>query len=407
MEIRKGVGVSIGYAIGEAFVLDREQYRIVRRQLDRKDVEAETGRFRKTVEKAAAEIRGQLDAMPRRLKNAAGSILEAQIHLFQDGALNEEILADIQKNRHPAEYAASRALRKRIKTLEDNLNEANAVFIQRAVSEFTEMERRLLRDLLGAKREDLAHLTGNVILVAHDLSPDRTLSLDRSKVLGFLTEVGGPTSHTAIVARTLGIPAVVGVEGITHDVSGGDLLVVDGTNGTVIIDPDAGTRKRYEAQARNFMFQEEKLSREQRSLPAVTRDGVKVTIYANIDKPDEIPAALKHGAEGVGLYRTEFLYLEHGYSPSEKDHLETYLRAIQLAGDRRLTIRTMDIGADKMPGTASRGRRTRSWGRGRSGSAGSGRRSSGRSSGRSSRARPPGTSPSWSPWSPRSGRSSR
>jgi phosphotransferase system enzyme I (PtsI) len=349
MEIRKGIGVSIGYAIGEAFVIDREQFRITRRTVEEKDVETEIARFLKAVEACVEETRDRIEAMPRRVRTAAGSILEAQVHLFQDPVLNEDIIADIRKSRSTAEYSASRALRRRIKTLEDNLNENNKVLVQRSLTEFAEMERTLLRELLGAKREDIAHLTRKVIVVAHDLSPAQTLGLDRNTVLGFLTEVGGPTSHTAIVARSLGLPAVVGAEGVTNDISGGDTLILDGTAGTVIIDPDAGTLKRYEAQARNFFFQEEKLSREQRDLPAVTRDGVKVSILANIDRPEEIQSALEHGAEGIGLYRTEFLYLEHGYAPTEKIHHDAYRRAVQLVGDRKLTIRTMDLGADKMP----------------------------------------------------------
>lgn len=349
MEIRKGIGVSIGYAIGEAFVVDREQFRISRRTVEEQDVEPEILRFRKAVEACIEETRDRIEAMPRRVRTAAGSILEAQVHLFQDPVLHEDIIADIRKNRSTAEYAASKALRKRIKTLEDNLNEKNKVLVQRSLSEFVEMERTLLRELLGAKREDISHLTRKVIVVAHDLSPAQTLGLDRNTVLGFLTEVGGPTSHTAIVARSLGLPAVVGAEGITNEISGGDTLILDGTSGTVIIEPDAGTLKRYEAQARNFFFQEEKLTREQRDLPAVTRDGVKVSILANIDRPEEIQSALEHGAEGIGLYRTEFLYLEHGYAPTEKIHHEAYRRAVQLVGDRKLTIRTMDLGADKMP----------------------------------------------------------
>ena len=349
MEIRKGIGVSIGYAIGEAFVLDREQFRILRRTIDEKEVENEVLRFRKAVENCVEEARDRIEAMPRRVRNAAGSILEAQVRLFQDPVVQEDITGEIRKNQSGAEYAASRALRRRIKTLEDTVNERNKDLVQRAVSELTEIERSLLRELLGAKREDISHLTRKVIVVAHDLSPAQTLGLDRNTVLGFLTEVGGQTSHTAIVARTLGIPAVVGVEGITNDISGGDPLILDGTEGKVIINPDAGTLKRYEAQARNFLILEERLNREQRDLPAVTRDGVKVSILANIDRPEEIQSALEHGAEGVGLYRTEFLYLEHGYNPTEKTHYEAYRRAAMLLGDRRLTIRTMDLGADKMP----------------------------------------------------------
>lgn len=349
MEIRKGIGVSVGYAIGEAFVLDREQYRITRRVVADSELEGEMERFRKAILECVEETHDRIEAMPRRVRGAASAILEAQIKLFQDPALNEDIIEDIRRNRNSAEYATSKALRRRIKTLEDNLTRDNRELVQRSISELIDMERALLRSLLGSKREDLAHLTRKVIVVAHDLSPMQTLGLDRNFVLGFLTEVGGATSHTAIVARTLGLPAVVGVEGVTNDVSGGDTVILDGGNGTVILNPDAGTLKRYEAQARNYAILEQRISREQRDLAAETRDGTRVTILANIDRPEEIPFALEHGAEGVGLYRTEFLYLEHGYNPDETVQYEAYRRAIQLLGSRRLVIRTMDLGADKMP----------------------------------------------------------
>ncbi len=349
MEIRKGIGVTAGYAIGEAFVLDREQFRISRQVVREKDVEGEVRRFEKALENAVEQLRDRIESMPRRVRNAAGAILEAEVRLFQDPVLREDIIGEIRKNRSQAEYAASRALRRRIKTLEDTKNERNKDLVQRAVSELADIERSLLRELLGSQREDILHLTRKVIVVAHDLSPAQTAGLDKTMVLGFLTEVGGPTSHTAIVARSMGIPAVVGVEGVTREISGGDLLILDGAGGTVIIDPDQGTLKRYEAQARNFYISEEKLSRELRDLPAVTRDDVRVSILANIDRPEEIQSALDNGAEGIGLYRTEFLFLEHGFNPTENIHYETYRRAVQILGQRRLTLRTMDLGADKMP----------------------------------------------------------
>lgn len=346
MEIRRGIGVSIGYAIGEAFVFDREEYRISRRSIAEKEVAGEIERLGQAVEAGVAEIRAQIEAMPRRLREVAGSILEAQVRMLQDPHLQEEIAAEIRKERRTAEYAASRTLKRKMKVLEDS---GAAAFAQRVLTDLVELEKALLRNLLGSKREDISHLTGKVVIVAHDLSPAQTLGLDRSKILGLLTEVGGPTSHTAIVAKSLGIPAVVGVENVTNDISGGDTVILDGTMGTVIINPDEGTLKRYEATARNFVLLEERLSRELHDKPAITKDGTRVEIFANIESPDEIQAAIEYGAEGIGLYRTEFLYLNHRFNPSEQDHLRAYQRAVQLVGKRRIIIRTVDLGADKIP----------------------------------------------------------
>jgi phosphotransferase system enzyme I (PtsI) len=346
MEIRRGIGVSPGYAIGDAFVFDREQYRISRRRLPSRDVETEVDRFRKAVEGAVAEVRGQLEGMPRKVREVAGGMLEAQISMLQQKPYQEEILAEIRQNGATAEYAASQTIRRKVKALKDSGNDS---FVQRVVTDLTELEKLLLRNLLGSKREEITQLTGKVVIVAHDLSPGQAVRLDRTKVMGILTEAGGPTSHTAIVARSLGIPAVVGVEAVSNDISGGDSVILDGTSGTVIINPDEATLKRYQAMERNYVLLEAQRAKELHDLPAVTRDGTRVEIYANIESPDEIPEAVDHGAEGIGLYRTEFLYLDHRYSPSEKDHLEAYTRAVTLLGKRKIVIRTVDLGADKMP----------------------------------------------------------
>ncbi len=346
MEIRRGIGVSTGYSIGEAFVFDREEYRISRGRVAVQDVPAEIARFRAAVDAAIAEVRGQLEAMPAKVRDVAGSILQAQVSMLQEASYQEEIAAEIRKNLSTAEYATSQTLRRKVKTLEAS---GNAAFMQRVLPSLIEQEKALLRSLLGSKREDISHLTGRVVVVAHDLSPGQAVGLDRQKVIGILTEAGGPTSHTAIVAKSLGIPAVVGVEDVTSDIAGGDTVILDGQTGTVLINPDEGTLKRYQAMERNHVLLERQRALELHDLPAVTKDGTRVEIFANIESPEEIPAAVEHGAEGIGLYRTEFLYLGHHFNPSERDHLDAYNRAVALLGKRRIIIRTVDLGADKMP----------------------------------------------------------
>jgi phosphotransferase system enzyme I (PtsI) len=343
MEIRRGIGVSSGFAIGEALILDREEFRISRRPVPPKEIESEILRLRQAADAAAADIRDQIVTMPRKVREAAGKILEAQIGWLQEKTLQDEIGDEIRKNQRSAEYAASQVIRRKIKAMED----ANAAFARRLASDLAELEKSLLRNLQGSAREDVSHLTQPVVVVAHDLSPGQTLRLDRTKVLGILTEVGGLTSHTAIVAKSLGIPAVVGVEGVSNDITGGDTVVLDGASGTVLINPDEGTRKRYEAMERNFVLLERRRAKELHDLPAVTKDGTRIEIFANIESPEEIPAALAHGAEGIGLYRTEFLYLG-GHTPSEKDHLDAYTKAVSLLDRRRIIIRTLDLGADKL-----------------------------------------------------------
>jgi phosphotransferase system enzyme I (PtsI) len=346
MEIRRGIGVSAGYAIGEALVFDREEYRISRRTIAVREVDVEIERFRKSVQAAAAEIRSQIGVMSKKVRDVAGSILEAQVTLLQDPTLAEEITGEVRNHLHTAEYAASRTLRRKIKLLEDSDAEG---FAKRVLSDFIELEKTLLRHLVGARKDDTPQLSSKAVIVAHDLSPSQTIKLDRSKVLGILTEVGGLTSHTAIVAKSLGIPAVVDVESIASDVSSGDAVILDGTTGTVIVNPDEATLKRYQAMERNYLLIEQRRAKELHDLPAITTDGTRVEIFANIESPEEIPTALSHGAEGIGLYRTEFLYLGNQFNPTEKDHQDAYNRAVSLLGNRRIIIRTLDLGADKMP----------------------------------------------------------
>jgi phosphotransferase system enzyme I (PtsI) len=346
MEIRRGIGVSAGYAIGEALVFDREEYRISRRTIAGSEVDVEIDRFRKAVQAAVAEIRSQLAAMSKKVRDVAGSILEAQVAMLQDPHLAEEIAGEIRKYFHTADYATSRTLRRKIKLLEESGAEG---FAKRVLSDLTELEKSLLRHLVGSRKDDTPRIEGKAVVVAHDLSPSQTIKMDRTKVLGILTEVGGLTSHTAIVAKSLGIPAVVGVESVATDITSGDPIILDGTTGTVIVNPDEGTLKRYQAMERNYLLIEKRRAKEQHDLPAITTDGTRVEIFANIESPEEIPAALAHGAEGIGLYRTEFLYLGHQFNPTEKDHQDAYTRAVSLLGNRRIIIRTLDLGADKMP----------------------------------------------------------
>ncbi|MBI4563376.1 MAG: phosphoenolpyruvate--protein phosphotransferase [Planctomycetes bacterium] len=344
MEIRKGIGVSPGFAIGEVHVLTDEEFVISRKSVTDAEVAAEIARLERASRNAVAELSSQLQKMSRRVGQSVVRILQAHIELLSD--IRGKIAEEIRRNRYSAEYATSRTLKGEMKKLDSAPRE----WVQPILQDLAQIGKALLRALLGNRHEDAGRLSRKVVIVAHDLSPAQTLALDRDKVLGIVTEVGGATSHTAIVAASLGIPATVGIEGITRDMTSGDRVILDGGAGTIIIDPDEPTLKRYQAMERNFQVMEQKLSRELRELPAVTRDGTEIELFANIETPEEIPAALAHGAEGIGLYRTEFLYLRGSGLPSEQTHVEAYRRAVALLGPRRrLVIRTLDLGADKMP----------------------------------------------------------
>ena len=234
-------------------------------------------------------------------------------------------------------------MRRHAKTLEDL---EGGHFASR-VADLFDLEKRLLGSLLGQRRENLQHLSAPVIVLAHDLTPSETASLDTAHVHGFATEAGGRTSHTAIVAGVMEIPAVVGLGKFVTDVSGGDLVIVDGNRGMLILNPDEETLERYELTRSSFRRFENSLV-ELRSLPAVTQDGVQVGLMGNIEFPQEGDHCLDRGADGVGLYRTEFLYLNKHDDPTEAEHFEAYLSVVRTLGvGRPVVIRTLDLGADK------------------------------------------------------------
>src|SRR5437660_2250907 len=265
---------------------------------------------------------------------------------MEDTELIKEIENLIRDQNHAAEYAVSRVMRRHVKALE-NLDRGH--FSTRA-SDLIDIEKAVLSNLLGGRREPLQHLTQPVLILAHDLTPSQTACMSRDKVLAFATEAGGRTSHTAIMAGVLEIPAVVGVGRFLGDISGGDEVIVDGNRGVLILNPDEETRDRYEQARRTFTTFETKLG-ELRDLPAATRDKkepIRVQLLGNIEFPEEARHCLERGAEGVGLYRTEFLYLNKISDPTEAEHLEAYLTVVRTLGPGRpVVIRTLDLGADK------------------------------------------------------------
>ncbi|HRT70578.1 MAG TPA: phosphoenolpyruvate--protein phosphotransferase, partial [Syntrophales bacterium] len=219
-------------------------------------------------------------------------------------------------------------------------------YLRERFSDVEYVGQRILRNLVGREHIRLADIEEASIIISKDLSPADTVQMKVENILGFATDMGGKTSHTAIVARSIGIPAVVGLERVTREVRPGDIVVVDGLDGFVIVNPDPELIRRYEEKKRHFEILEEGLLREAR-LPAVTRDNRKVDISANIEFVEEIPSAVAHGAEGVGLYRTEFIYINREQLPTEDEHFVNYRSVIEGQGIKWSTIRTFDLGGDK------------------------------------------------------------
>lgn len=348
MQTRRGIAVSPGVVSGPAFVLGTEGFRIPRRFVRVDAVETEVARFHTALDAVCEEIANNKSLATEQLGKQYGAIFGAHLQMVRDPGLIGEIESLIRDKSHSPEYACSRVLRRYAKLLENLGNEYHA---ERA-ADFHDLEKQLLRRLLGESREELTQLTAPVIVLAHNLTPSETASLNSQNsqfVLGFATEVGGPTSHTAILAGALEIPAVVGVSKFLSDLHGGETVIIDGNHGIVIINPDKDTIQRYaDSEARHRTMTERRES--MISLPSVTADNTHIEVYGNIEFPGEAANCMDRGAEGVGLYRTEFLYLARKTSPSEDDHFDAYSQVIKEAGDRPVVIRTLDLGADKVPG---------------------------------------------------------
>lgn len=343
MQKLQGIAVSPGVAIGEALVMDNEGFRIPRRFVARDAVEHELDRLHNSFAAAEDQVRANSAAIAEQLGEKYAAIFEAHLQMLRDEQLHRELEEMIRQRHYSPEYAVSRVMRRYTKVFQSLDN----TYMAERANDIIDLEKRLLRNLLGQQREELSQLTSPVLVLAHNLTPSETANLDTRFVLGFVTEVGGAGSHTAIVAEGLGIPAVVGIGPCLADVSGGELVIIDGDHGQVILQPDEETLARYrheEEQHRTHAAQLETL----RELPSETADGVRVLMMGNIEFPHEVPTCLVRGCDGIGLYRTEFLYLGATQVPDEESHYEAYASVVQTLQGRPVVIRTLDLGADKV-----------------------------------------------------------
>lgn len=342
MEIKRGIPVSPGVAIGPALVVDLEGYRIPQRFVDKDCQAKELARLRQALAAAARQARDNQHAIAAKLGKQYGGIFAFQALLLEDAELVGEMEKLINNQGASAEYAVCLVMRTHVKAMEN----VNSGLFSSRVSDLVDIERSILQSLLGDRAEPLKNLKEPVVVLAHDLTPSQTASLDPHMAYAFATEAGGRASHTAIMAGVLEIPAVVGVGKFLTNVSGGDEVIVDGNRGILILNPDEETRQRYEQVQRSFRSFESGLG-ELRNLPAETRDGARLQLLGNIEFPQDAQLCLERGADGVGLYRTEFLYLDRQSDPTEAEHLDAYLKVLRTMGPRPVVIRTLDLGADK------------------------------------------------------------
>ncbi len=338
----QGIAVSPGVAIGKVLILDQEGYRITRSQIDSSDRQNETQRLRQAIDEASSRLEEQRQRSAEKLGKKIGAIFSAHQQMLLDPSLHTEWLRLIEDECYSAEYAISTVLNRYAQAFR---NMGSGMMSARA-SDIRDVERTLLESLGGHPTQDLK-VDEQSVLASHDLTPSETAKLDRETILGFCTEVGGPGGHTAIVARGLEIPAVVGLGHFMHRIESSAEIIVDGFRGRVILQPTAEMLARYREGIKVRDSRVTKLG-ELRDLPAVTSDGTHIHLMANIEFPNEVEACLARGAEGVGLYRTEFLYLGSASEPTEEEHFAAYHHVVSAMGGRPVVMRTLDLGADKM-----------------------------------------------------------
>jgi len=341
-EIIKGIPASPGIAIGKAYVISDDIFHVEKRSIKEAELSDEIKRLEEALLKTKKEIQEIQKKMAKEMGAKYADIFDMQLMLLEDRVLLEEVIERLRKELVGVEYIFYNVLVKYKKAL----SKLDDSYLKERAQDIDDFGRRVLKNLMGKEVPRLKQLKEKSIIVAHDLSPSDTAVLDKEKVLGFVMEVGGPTTHTAIMAKSFEIPAVVGAENATLKINTGQEIIVDGTAGVVIVNPSSETIQEYKEKRIILKSKIERLLK-LKDLESKTKDGTKVAIMANIELPYEVNSALDHGADGIGLYRTEYLYLNRPDLPSEEEQYQAYkLVTLQMA-PKPVVIRTLDLGGDK------------------------------------------------------------
>lgn len=340
--ILKGIPASPGVTIGKVFLFGREQYSIPRRIINEEQIQNEIKRFKDALIQTKQEILEIKKRISDDIGTEHGQIFSAHLLVIEDSMLIEEVIAKLKKDRHSIEYIFQDVLKRYIKVF----SEMDDEYLKERISDINDVGRRILRNLIGAKEDALTNVKEKVVVVAYDLSPSDTATMHKTNVIGFATDIGGRTSHTAIMAKSLEIPAVVGLEVVTKKVGNGNPIIVDGTHGVVVINPSPKTLKKYEQERQRYIAFEHRLQ-ELKDLPCVTLDGKKIDLAANIEVPEDVVSVLAHGAQGIGLYRTEYFYMNRKDLPKEDEQFKAYSAVARKIKPQPIVVRTLDLGGDK------------------------------------------------------------
>ena len=336
----KGIPASKGYAIGHAVVKDHIEVVISERLIE--DIQAEKERFYKAIEVSKTQIMDIIVKTAKELGADKAEVFQSHIMILEDPELVSAVEDIIQNSKVNCEKALEDVIQGYLAIFESMDDE----YMRERAADIKDISGRLQGNLAGGKPSAVENLKADTIIVAHDLTPSDTAQLDRSKVIAFLTNIGGKTSHSAIMARTLEIPAIVGLKDITVSVKDGDLLIVDGTLGIVIINPSSDEIKEYKEIKEKFEKDREAL-KTLKDVKTVTKEGKFIEIAGNIGSPEDVNKVIENGGDGVGLFRTEFLYMDRDNMPSEEEQYTSYKYVLEKMKDKPVVIRTLDIGGDK------------------------------------------------------------
>ncbi len=318
--IIKGIAASPGIAIGKVFLLENDDFYLIHKEIPENEREDEKKRLNDAIEKTKAELKITHDKINDVLGKNYAQIADVHLLILDDPSIKKDVYKFIDEGVN-AEYAVFKVINKIVRsfeTIEDDYFRERTLDIQ-------DVGKKILGNLFGKQRTILASSNEDSIVVSHNLTPADTVTIKEKLVKGFATDIGGKTSHTAIVAQGLAIPAVAGLKVISSQAKTGDTVIVDGNKGEIILNPTAETLAEYKKEC-SIQFAKRKELEKLKDLPAETIDNHKVLIFANIDNPDEVQSVLDSGAIGIGLYRTEFIYFNRKTMPSEKDHFEEYLK---------------------------------------------------------------------------------
>ena len=340
--VLKGIAASSGVTIGKVFLLEEDEYFIPVRKISKDKIQAEFARLDKAVSITEKEITENKQALSKMLGENYAEIAVAHLLILKDPMISKEVENLINSGVN-AEYAIYQVVEKMSKTF-DNIDDE---YFKERKNDLIDISKKLITNLLGKKDKKLSNLETGSVIVAKMLTPADTITMKNEMVAGFATDTGGKTSHTALIAQSLEIPAVVGLKNISSQVYHGMPIIVDGNKGIVILNPSQTTKQLYK---KEYEIQiTDRINLEQfKNLPAVTLDGRNIKLDANIETPDEISSVLANGAEGIGLYRSEFMYMSTKNMPTEQEHYQNYAKIAKQMGSKKVIIRTIDLGGDKL-----------------------------------------------------------